>query len=391
MKKTLFHIFSIAFLSLATIAITSCSDKKFKVTGTITDAKDSILYLENISLSGPVKIDSIKLDEKGEFSFSEKAPETPEFYRLRIDGQQINLSIDSTEAISIQADYPTMSVGYKVTGSENCSKIKELALHQINLQVQVNLIAQSPSLGITAVEDSVHKVLEAYKNDIKLNYIFKEPMKAYAYYALFQTVILGNTQTLIFNPRSSKEDVKVFAAVATSWDTYYPKAERGQNLHNIAIEGMKTMRIMESRQNQTIDASKISVSGIIDIVLPDNKGVTRRLSALKGKVILLDFQLFSAAGSLKRIMMLRDLYNKYHTQGFEIYQVSLDPQEHFWKTKTEALPWISVWESKGAASPYLVQYNIQNLPTFFLIDRNNALQKRDTQIQDIDAEIQKLL
>lgn len=391
MKKTLFHIFSIAFLSLATIAITSCSDKKFKVTGTITDAKDSILYLENISLSGPVKIDSIKLDEKGEFSFSEKAPETPEFYRLRIDGQQINLSIDSTEAISIQADYPTMSVGYKVTGSENCSKIKELALHQINLQVQVNLIAQSPNLGITAVEDSVHKVLEAYKNEIKLNYIFKEPMKAYAYYALFQTVILGNTQTLIFNPRSSKEDVKVFAAVATSWDTYYPKAERGQNLHNIAIEGMKTMRIMESRQNQTIDASKISVSGIIDIVLPDNKGVTRRLSALKGKVILLDFQLFSAAGSLKRIMMLRDLYNKYHTQGFEIYQVSLDPQEHFWKTKTEALPWISVWESKGAASPYLVQYNIQNLPTFFLIDRNNALQKRDAQIQDIDAEIQKLL
>lgn len=391
MKKTLFHIFSIAFLSLATIAITSCSDKKFKVTGTITDAKDSILYLENISLSGPVKIDSIKLDEKGEFSFSEKAPETPEFYRLRIDGQQINLSIDSTEAISIQADYPTMSVGYKVTGSENCSKIKELALHQINLQVQVNLIAQSPNLGITAVEDSVHKVLEAYKNEIKLNYIFKEPMKAYAYYALFQTVILGNTQTLIFNPRSSKEDVKVFAAVATSWDTYYPKAERGQNLHNIAIEGMKTMRIMESRQNQTIDASKISVSGIIDIVLPDNKGVTHRLSALKGKVILLDFQLFSAAGSLKRIMMLRDLYNKYHTQGFEIYQVSLDPQEHFWKTKTEALPWISVWESKGAASPYLVQYNIQNLPTFFLIDRNNALQKRDAQIQDIDAEIQKLL
>lgn len=391
MKKTLFHIFSIAFLSLATIAIISCSDKKFKVTGTITDAKDSILYLENISLSGPVKIDSIKLDEKGEFSFSEKAPETPEFYRLRIDGQQINLSIDSTEAISIQADYPTMSVGYKVTGSENCSKIKELALHQINLQVQVNLIAQSPNLGITAVEDSVHKVLEAYKNDIKLNYIFKEPMKAYAYYALFQTVILGNTQTLIFNPRSSKEDVKVFAAVATSWDTYYPKAERGQNLHNIAIEGMKTMRIMESRQNQTIDASKISVSGIIDIVLPDNKGVTRRLSALKGKVILLDFQLFSAAGSLKRIMMLRDLYNKYHAQGFEIYQVSLDSQEHFWKTKTEALPWVSVWEGKGAASPYLVQYNIQNLPTFFLIDRNNALQKRDAQIQDIDAEIKKLL
>ncbi len=391
MRKTVLNIFSVAFLSLAAVAITSCSDKKFKVTGTITDAKDSVLYLENMSLNGPVKVDSVKLNEKGEFSFSEKASEAPEFYRLRIDGQQINLSVDSTETISVKAAYPTMSVGYEVTGSENCSKIKELALHQMNLQAQINLIAQSPTLGIAAVEDSVHKVLEAYKNEIKLNYIFKEPMKAYAYYALFQTVILGNTQALIFNPRSSKADVKVFAAVATSWDTYYPKAERGQNLHNIAIEGMKNMRIVESRQNQMIDADKVEVAGIIDIALPDNKGVVRRLSSLKGKVVLLDFQLFSAEGSLKRIMMLRDLYNKYHAQGFEIYQVSLDSQEHFWKTKTEALPWVSVWEGKGAASPYLVQYNIQNLPTFFLIDRNNALQKRDAQIQDIDAEIKKLL
>lgn len=391
MRKTVLNIFSVAFLSLAAVAITSCSDKKFKVTGTITDAKDSVLYLENMSLNGPVKVDSVKLNEKGEFSFSEKASEEPEFYRLRIDGQQINLSVDSTETINVKAAYPTMSVGYEVTGSENCSKIKELALHQMNLQAQINIIAQSPTLGIAAVEDSVHKVLETYKNEIKLNYIFKEPMKAYAYYALFQTVILGNTQALIFNPRSSKADVKVFAAVATSWDTYYPKAERGQNLHNIAIEGMKNMRIVESRQNQMIDADKVEVAGIIDIALPDNKGVVRRLSSLKGKVVLLDFQLFSAEGSLKRIMMLRDLYNKYHAQGFEIYQVSLDSQEHFWKTKTEALPWISVWEGKGAASPYLVQYNIQNLPTFFLIDRNNALQKRDAQIQDIDAEIKKLL
>ena len=28
-------------------------------------------------------------------------------------------------------------------------------------------------------------------------------------------------------------------AFGTSWDTYYPGAERGKNLHNIAIEGMK--------------------------------------------------------------------------------------------------------------------------------------------------------
>lgn len=72
-------------------------------------------------------------------------------------------------------------------------------------------------------------------------------MKASSYYALFQTIQLGGTNSLIFNPRNNKEDVKVFAAVATSWDTYYPNAERGKNLHNIAIQGMKDIRIMETR------------------------------------------------------------------------------------------------------------------------------------------------
>lgn len=391
MKITISHLFLVATIAIATMAVTSCGEKQFKVTGHITEAKDSMLYLENMGLNGPVKVDSAKLTEDGSFSFEQQAPQAPEFYRLRIADQQINLSVDSTETINIKAQYPTMSSHYDVEGSENCSKIKELALQQIKLQALINEIVESPNLGVTAVEDSVSKVLEAYKKDIKINYIFKEPMKAYAYYALFQTIVMGNMQALIFNPRSSKDDVKVFAAVATSWDTYFPKAERGLNLHNIAIEGMKNVRIVESRQNQMIDASKVETSGIINIALTDNKGVVRRLSDLKGKVVLLDFQAFATEGSLKRTMMLRELYNKYHAQGFEIYQVSLDPQEHFWKTKTEALPWISVWESRGPASPYLAQYNVQQIPTFFLIDRNNTLQKRDAQIQDIDSEIQKLL
>ena len=95
----------------------------------------------------------------------------------------------------------------------------------------------------------VARMLAAYKQDVKTNYIFKEPMKASSYYALFQTIQLGNTNSLIFNPRNNKDDVKVFAAVATSWDTYYPGAERGKNLHNIAIEGMKDIRIIDRQRS----------------------------------------------------------------------------------------------------------------------------------------------
>lgn len=89
--------------------------------------------------------------------------------------------------------------------------------------------------------------------------------------------------------------------------------------------------------------------------------------------------------------MLRELYNKYHAAGLEIYQVSVDPDEHFWKTATAALPWISVRDEGGVQGQSLKLYNIQNIPTFFLIDRSNTLRARDAQIKDIDAAIKGLL
>lgn len=368
--------------------LTSCYNRKFHIDGTVTEAKDSVLYLENMSLDGPVVVDSVKLDDKGSFSFSEKAPDAPEFYRLRIAGQIINLSVDSTETIKIKAAYPSMATGYTVEGSAECTTIKELALKQIDLQNRVIAVQNNPNLGYDLTRDSIGRLIEAYKDEIKRNYIYKAPMRASSYFALFQT--LGNM--LIFNPRESAEDVKAFAAVATSWDTYHPNALRGKNLHNIAIEGMKNVRIMRNKMAaQNIDASKVNVSNIIDISLLDNQGNRRSLTDLKGKVVMLDFHVFGSNGSTKRIMEMRELYNKYHDRGFEIYQVAFDPDEHFWKTQTAALPWISVRDPQGLQSQNLAAYNVSSIPTFFLIDRNNEVKKRDSQITDIDAEINALL
>lgn len=381
-------------LVLAALACSSCNNKKFHVNGNISEAKDSMLYLENISLNGPVKIDSVKLGKDGTFAFEENAGDSvcPDFYRLRIANQTINFSIDSTETVNIKAQYPSMSFKYEIDGSENCNKIKELSLKQMSLQAQINNVAKNPNLGVDSAQFIMNQIINSYKQDIKVNYIFKEPMKAYSYYALFQTIQVGNVNTLIFNPRNNKEDIKVFAAVATSWDTYYPNAERGKNLHNIAIQGMKDVRIIENQMaQQKIDANKVQVNGCIDIALQDNSGNTRHLTDLKGKVVMLDFHLFANEQSTKRIMMLRELYNKYHGAGLEIYQVSVDPDEHFWKTSTAALPWICVREESGIQGASVTSYNVQTIPTFFIIDKSNTLRYRDAQIKDIDATIKELL
>ena len=382
------HICKAAAVVLAALSIASCNNNKFTVEGQIAGAKDSVLYFENVGLEGINVLDSVKLNDNGDFSFSQDATTAPEFYRLRIADQIINVSIDSTETVQVKGQYPGMASNYTISGSENCEKIRELALKQIDLQAKAIALQSNTELGIAKANDSIQSMINAYKEEVKRNYIYKEPYKAYAYFALFQAI--GNY--LIFNPRANKEDIKAFAAVATSWDTYYPHAERGQNLHNIAIEGMKNQRIVEAQNADIqIEASKVQEAGVLDIALLDNKGNMRHLTDLKGQVVLLDFHVFALKDSPARIIQLRELYNKYHAQGLEIYQVSLDSDEHFWKQQTAALPWISVRDEDGASSQRLTLYNIQAVPDFFVIDRGNNLVKRAAQIADLEAEIKKLL
>lgn len=382
MKKKL----SLAAMAIiATALFTACTGGKFHVEGEISNAKDSVLYFENMSLEGPVKVDSVKLADDGKFSFAADAADAPEFYRLRIAGQIINLSADSTETVTVKAKYPDMAWKYEVSGSENCKKIQELAYLQIALQNQCIAISNNNDISDKAANDSIDKIITAYKQNVKMNYIIKEPMKAYAYFALFQAI----GSRLIFNPRADRDDIKMFAAVATSWDTYYPEAERGKNLHNIALEGMRTQRIVDNNNREiAVEASKVNNTNMVELSYPDRNGNMRTLSSLKGNVIILDFHAFSAEGSTQRIMELRSLYNKYHAQGLEIYQVGIDPNEHFWKTNVAALPWVCVYDNSGAA---MSTYNVQAVPTFFLLARDCSPVKRDVQIKDIDAEIQALL
>lgn len=384
MKRNIIHHLAAAAAIMGTAVLAGCSGEQFHVSGTIANAKDSVLYFEHNGLDGFAKIDSAKLDEKGTFSFSGDKVDNPEFYRLRIAGQIINIAIDSTETVDVNATYPQMATDYTVKGSYENEKIKELALKQIGLQAQCQTIAaQRPDVA----DSLINTLLSAYKQDVTRNYIFKEPMKAYSYFALFQYIVVGNQAQLIFDPARDLKDNKVFGAVATSWDTFFPGSERGQNLHNITLKGMKDERIIKAQKKEV--ALNAQVSGVIDLPLRDNLGRERHLTEFKGKVVLLNFHVFSAPESTEYIMRLRELYNKYHARGLEIYMVSLDDNAHFWKEQVASLPWVNVYDNTGVSQAYTAP--AASVPIIYLIDRNNDVVKNPSQIKNIEQEIQALL
>lgn len=366
--------------------VTACNNEPaFKVQGEVTDAADKMLYLEQTGLDGIVALDSVELGSNGTFSFSAARPEAPDFYRLRIEDKVINFSVDSTETVEVKADYKNFASDYNIQGSESNQKIKELVLLQTDLQERVNKLAQS-GIPVGIVQDSLSRMVNAYKNNVKRNYIFVGPNKPYAYFALFQ-VLNGY---MIFDPLNNKEDVKCFAAVATSMNNLYPHADRSRNLYNMVIKGMKNTRAPQVKPLD-IPADKIQETSIIDIPLMDINGTTRHLTDLKGKVVLIDFTAYGSAESGARNLLLREIYDKYAPQGLEIYQISLDTDEHFWKTAADNLPWICVRDPQGPYSTYVNLYGVTKLPTAFLVSRNNELSMRIGEKTNLEEAIKKLL
>lgn len=378
----------ICAMAALTMLATACKDKgeQFEINGRIAEADGKTLYFEAVTLNGIEALDSTRLDENGQFCFQGTRPFNPEFYRLRIDRQIVNLSVDSTETIHVEAELPDMGTDYEVEGSGNCQTLKEINNKLIALQQSIKDIANDKALTLGEQERLVHEKINLYKNEMKMHYIMENPASAPAYFALFQTV----NGSLIFNPISNPDDIKFVGAVATAWDANYPGTSRTENLHNIAIQGMKNTKRPTPVSLEDIDPGKISAAGIIDIELPDIHGKNRKLSDIRNKVVLLDFTAYSLPSSQERIMQMRGLYDKYSSLGFDIYQVSIDPDEHYWKTACEHLPWTCVYESRGEASGYLGSYLVRRLPTYFLINRHGDLVARDEQIDDLEKAIREL-
>ena len=355
------------------------------IEGHIIEAADKMLYLDHIGVERTSVVDSAKLDKDGAFRFRVAQPECFDFYRLRIGREVAYLSVDSTETLTFTAALPTMSIAYEVEGSEDNLILKQLVHKQGELQHAVQQAVRGANT-VNMAQARIDELVIDYKKAVRMEYIYPDPGKPYAYFALFQR--LGGQ--LIFDPLTNRDDIRCFAAVATNLDLFYPEAERTKNLKSIALKGMRNTRPAQPVDYSALEG-KITEASIIDIAQPDIDGVIRRLTDLKGKVVMLDFNVYGHPQSSARVLVMRELYDKYAAQGLEIYQVSLDSDEHFWKTAVENIPWVCVRSEDAPYSKEANLYGVQELPTYFLINRAGEIVKRDVMVEDLEKELKRLL
>ena len=352
--------------------------------GNIADGSDKEISVYRIAEGGAKEIEKKKLDKNGNYEFHIPSPEHFDFYILNVEeGGRIVFIADSTETITINSNIASLTADYTVDGNGENLRIKEIMELRDALEEQVKVMASSTSPAIIKTEREIRAVVDEFKENIIKQYIVPAPGSASAYYAL--TLSLGGAP--IFNPLADKKDSRCFAAVATNFQHLHPGTRHTQRVTKIAEEGLKATR--PARQVEVeVEEKEATITDVFDIRLPKANGDTIALSSLKGKVILLDFTVYEHTGISSRNIQLRELYEKYNNKGFEIFQISADRREHFWQQSANNLPWTCVRDAGGSS---FALYNVQAIPTFFLINKEGEIILRDEQIENTEKEIEKLL
>lgn len=374
-------------LGLCMFLFSACNNSSdFTVKGVVAGADGQLMYLENVGISNVVTLDSIKLAPGGKFKFTEKRPEYPDFYRLRLNNQLINFAVDSTETISFVADAGTFATSYSVEGSENSKAIKAITLAQLDANQAISRLRkeyEDKMISDTTYRTKVLAAADAYK-EVARKYIYSAPMSTAAYFALFQQI-----DGLLFFDLYDRKDVKAYGAVATSYDHAYPESPRSKHLYNLTLQSMKVLRAQRPVDYSNVETKEIS---FLDIELPDVRGEVVKLSTVApGKVVLINFTAYQTEWSPALNMALSELYTKYHDQGLEIYQVSLDSDFHFWRNGASNLPWVTVRDPQSVYSQVAGLYNVKQLPALFILDRKGNLVKRVEDVKKLETDVKAVL
>jgi peroxiredoxin len=132
---------------------------------------------------------------------------------------------------------------------------------------------------------------------------------------------------------------------------------------------------------------------IPDVILPDTSRKDVSLYSVKAKAKML--LIYSSDCSHCKEMMpdLQEIYEAYHSAGFEIYAIAIDDSSDVWlgEIRKENYKWVSVSDLKGLISPVLDKYNVWMTPTMLMLDKNNIIVNKPRGVEDIHATLLQLL
>lgn len=380
MKKTIVILLAVYLLS-------GCqTSQRFEIAGTIKNSNGELICLDEIKTNDLEMVDSTYIDKNGNFRFRGNMA-IPKFFIIKTNQDNyLTLLINPGEKISIEANMENLGINYKLKGSKDSRIIQE---YNVKLRENVNNLKELNeifndsinSLNIESIMIDLDKRSELIvkdQRDYTIRFIQKHKYSLASLMALYQQLTPRNP---VLDPLN---DIQYFEMVDSTLYNLYPESEPVQALHS----QVANLKIKFNRE-------KLLAFGAIppEIALPDPEGETITLSSTRGKIVLLDFWAAWCNPCRMENPNLVSNYAKYKEKGFEIYQVSLDRKPEDWVSaiKNDHLEqWIHVSDLQFWKSVVVQQYQLDKIPTNFLLDREGKIIAKDVRGEALSEKLSEI-
>ena len=363
---------SIVAAATALVLLSACSGGNTRIDGVLNGADGGTVSFRVLDGSRYRVLDSVKVGKDGAYRYEfDIAKDNPEFVYIFRNGRQLaSLLLRSGDKVKVVSDTLVYESDYTVTGSEESELLRQVEKSYADFRLDMDRIIQhyasadgNPAL-MQEVRSEVNRCYINYYRD-RVKYVLSHPNSLTIVPVLFQELDGGS----IFNQPT---DALLYRAAADSLKQLYPESRFVRALDKEA-----------SRREQMLDLNyrikNAAEASYVDIELPDIQGKKVNLSEMDGKLVMLYF--WSTADAVQKMFnidQMLPIYNEFHPKGLEIYAVSLDTDKATWATavRGQQLPWVNVCDVRGAESPYLPVYNVQNLPTVYFLADGELVQEK---------------
>jgi thiol-disulfide isomerase/thioredoxin len=377
MKRNNNSFAQVLFVAACILMLTSCKNfKGYKINGTIKQAEGVKVYLEDLTGTAPLVIDtaSVKNDKFELKNYASKG-----IYRLRFGDDAVKsifLFIEEKDKISITADLAKLE-DYKVEGSVGSASIK-----QLNLDTKLRFNELDSTFARLKAADASSKD--------SLEIIFNNQKKAYV--AFIKDFI-------------EKEKINEVACFGLNYlgpmmqDEIPYLVDITEKLHTAAPDS-KYINVWYKETQQYRDALLAETQGGValntqapNIILQNPNGDSIQLKNLLGKYVLVDFWASWCQPCRMENPNVVALYKQYQSLGFEVFSVSLDANEAQWKKAIEkdGLIWknhgcdFGGWQSAPAQA-----YSVQSIPATFLLDKSGKVIAKNLRGEELAAKLAEL-
>ena len=365
-------------LIVACLFFASCgSQKGLTVKGNIDNVSNMSIFFDKKDFNNSItSLEKTDAGASGDFKFHFPEGITPGIYRVRIGAKSVDLVLDGTEkAINISGDLTNLQkFDYKIEGAVLAESYRSTMSDLVNQKIG---------------QDDFTNILNTLDPLVSMS--------------LANSLFANNTQTLPIQKN-----------ICERLAEKYPNIQCTKDYESM----VNTLETTAKQQSQSRGKTyNVNIGDMApDIVLPDVKGRTQKLSDLKGSIVLLDFWASWCGPCRKANPGVVETYKKYKDQGFTVFSVSLDGLDQRTKKRLnndpakieksmessknrwldaiakDKLEWnhhvsdLSKWDSPAGKA-----YGVRSIPTTFLIDRDGKIAALNPRHHAIEQELLKLL